>query len=168
MNNNINELLVKELLKRHLTISFVESFSGGLASKKIVDISGSSLAFLGSIVSYSTFIKETLLNIDKNLILKYSVASKEVALEMAKKGKEIFNSDIVCSFTGEAGPISNTNVKVGTVFIGFIIKNKIFVDELHFSLSRNELREEAVNYAFKKIFEEINKNYEKNSFSLHS
>ncbi len=151
----IAEKLVKKLIEKHLTISFVESFSGGLAAKKIVDIPGSSQTFLGSIVSYSTFIKETLLHIDKNLIEKYSVASKEVALEMVKKGKEIFSSDIVVSFTGEAGPISNTNVPPGTVFIGLIIFNEVFVYEKHYNLSRNELRDVATDYAFKKIFEKI-------------
>lgn len=151
----IAEKLVEKLIEKHLTISFVESFSGGLAAKKIVDIPGSSQTFLGSIVSYSTFIKETLLHIDKNLIEKYSVASKEVALEMVKKGKEIFSSDIVVSFTGEAGPISNTNVPPGTVFIGLIIFNEVFVYEKHYNLSRNELRDVATDYAFKKIFEKI-------------
>lgn len=151
----INEKLVKKLIEKHLTISFVESFSGGLAAKKIVDIPGSSQTFLGSIVSYSTFIKESVLKIDKSLIEKYSVASKQVALEMAKKGKEIFNSDIVISFTGEAGPTSNTSVPAGTVFIAIIFFNEIKVYEKHYNLSRNELREAATNYAFEKIFEKI-------------
>ena len=34
----INEKLVRKLIEKHLTISFVESFSGGLAAKKIVDM----------------------------------------------------------------------------------------------------------------------------------
>ena len=151
----INEKLVKKLIEKHLTISFVESFSGGLAAKKIVDIPGSSQTFLGSIVSYSTFIKETVLHIDKSSIEKYSVASKEVALEMVKKGKEIFNCDIVISFTGEAGPISNTNVPPGTVFIGIIIFNEVYVYEKHYNLDRNELRDAATDYAFEKILEKI-------------
>ena len=91
----------------------------------------------------------------KSLIEKYSVASKEVALEMVKKGKEIFNSDIVISFTGEAGPISNTNVPPGTVFIGIIIFNEVYVYEKHYNLNRNELRDAATDYAFEKILEKI-------------
>lgn len=151
----INKKLVKTLIKNHLTISTVESFTGGLAAKKIVDIPGSSRTFLGGIVTYSTLIKEYVLGVDKSLIDKYCVASKEVALDMAKKGKEMFMSDIVISFTGEAGPISSSGVKVGTVFIGIYFLDQLEVYELHIKKSRKNVRKSAVNYAFKKIFKKF-------------
>lgn len=151
----INEELVKVLLEKHLTISFVESFTGGLAAKSITDVSGSSKTFLGSLVSYSTLIKEFVLGIDKKIIDEFGVASKECALEMAKKGKEMFNSDIVISFTGEAGPISNTNIEVGTCFIGIYVLNEIKVEEIHIDGSRNDVRTGAIEYAFKKILKKF-------------
>ncbi len=151
----LNEELVKTLIKKHLTISLVESFTGGMAAKEIVDISGSSNTFLGSIVSYSTFIKETVLKIDKEKILKYGVASKEIAEEMAKKGKEIFNSDIVISYTGEAGPISSSNVKAGTVFISIIFFNELETYKLELEPDRNSVRKEAIRYSFEQILNKV-------------
>ena len=154
---NINEELVLALIKNNLSISIIESFTGGLASSKIVDIPNASKVFKGSIVSYQEEIKQSVLHISKDLIDKYSVDSKECALEMARSVKSIFKSDISLSFTGEAGPISyKKDVLPGTVYIGIIIQGKeeTFKEVLS-NLSRNEVREKAVEIAFRKIFEEI-------------
>ena len=154
---NINEELVLALIKSNLSISIIESFTGGLASSKIVDIPNASKVFKGSIVSYQEEIKESVLHISKELIDKYSVDSKECALEMARSGKNIFKSDIALSFTGEAGPISyKEDVLPGTIYIGliFLDKEETFKEILN-GLSRNEVREKAIEIAFRKILEKI-------------
>ena len=62
-NDTLPGVLIKELTKRNQTIVFAESCTGGLLSASITSISGSSLVFQGSIVSYSNEVKSSLLNL---------------------------------------------------------------------------------------------------------
>lgn len=153
----INEVLVNLLIDKNITISSIESFTGGLAASKIVEIPGSSKIFLGSIVSYSTSVKENLLGIDENLIDKYTVISSQIAEEMAKKGKKIFNTDIVISFTGNAGPSTIEDTTLGLCYMSIFYKDKIHTYEKHYDKSRNEIREDAVNFIFEEIIKMIKK-----------
>ncbi len=154
-----NLTLAKLLIENNLTIGFVESFTGGLAAAKLVDIPGVSKVFLGSLVTYSSLIKESLLNIDKEIIDQYDVVSKEVASLMAKSGKEILKADIIISFTGDAGPTtSNEKIKVGTGYIGILFFDELEVVEFIHPTSRNKYRYDAISLAFDKLIKKI-KNY---------
>ncbi len=109
---------LKEIIKKiggDLTVSTAESITGGLISSIITDTPGSSKFFLGGIVSYSNFSKVKLLDIDENTLTRYGAVSREVCLNMAKKVKEIFNSDYSLGVTGYAGPEAE-NKKVGLVY----------------------------------------------------
>ncbi|MCD4670185.1 MAG: nicotinamide-nucleotide amidohydrolase family protein [Actinomycetia bacterium] len=87
-----------------LTISTVESITGGLISSIITDTPGSSQFFTGGIVSYSNFAKVEILRVDKKLIEEKGAVSKEVCLEMAAKAMSIFETDYSLAVTGFAGP----------------------------------------------------------------
>ncbi len=103
--------------QNRITISAAESITGGLVSSLITDTPGSSEYFLGSIVSYTNFSKETLLKIDDLLIKKHGAVSKEVCAQMAKNCKEIFKSDFAISVTGFAGPtVNEKNKDIGLVY----------------------------------------------------
>lgn len=148
----IFEELVNLLIENNLTLSSVESFTGGLFSSNIVNISHASKVFKGSIVSYMSIIKENLLNISEDIIEKYSVDSKEVALLMSKSGKKLFESDITISFTGEAGPISNVKgVLPGTIFISIIYLNKEYSFSYFIKGDRNKIRKQSIIIGAKKI-----------------
>ncbi len=148
----INQELVELLISKNITISSIESFTGGLAASKIVEIPGSSKIFLGSLVSYSTLIKEKVLKIDKEIIDKYTVISKEVSEEMVKKGNEMFNTDITISFTGNAGPSSILDTTLGLCFMSILYKDKIITYKKEYkNKSRNEIREDAVNFIFEEL-----------------
>jgi nicotinamide-nucleotide amidase len=56
-----------------------------------------------------------LLDIDKSVLEKYGAVSKEVCLDMAKKVRDLFNSDYALSVTGYAGPEAE-NGKLGLVY----------------------------------------------------
>ena len=101
----------------NLTISAAESITGGLISSLITDTPGSSKYFLGSIISYSEFAKKAVLGIDDSIIKNSGAVSREVCIEMAKKAKELFNSDLSISATGIAGPTSPEKEKdIGLVY----------------------------------------------------
>lgn len=139
----------------HLTISSVESFTGGLFSALLTSIPGSSNYFIGSVVSYNSSVKE-LIGVDKSIIDKYTVVSQEVAEEMAKSGSKLFNTDICVSFTGNAGPTSDIGDKsVGLFYISILYKGKVTTISSLLHLERNKLREKAVLIALEKIIEII-------------
>ena len=145
--------VIEELKKRELTISSVESFTGGLFASSITEIPGVSKIYLGTLVSYSTKIKKDVLNVDSDVLNNYGVISKECAEEMLVKGKEMFNSNIVVSFTGNAGPDSMENKEAGLIYIGICINDSNHIYELNIKKDRNVVRKEAVKFAFDKIYE---------------
>ena len=148
----INETLVKLLISKNISLSSVESFTGGLAASKIVEIPGSSAIFPGSLVSYSTKVKEEILGASKEIIDKYTVVSKECLEEMLSNGKKMFNTDIVIAFTGNAGPSSIEDTTLGLCFMGIYYNDKMYLYKKEYkNYSRNEIRNKSVDFIFEEI-----------------
>lgn len=148
----INETLVKLLISKNISLSSVESFTGGLAASKIVEIPGSSSIFPGSLVSYSTKVKEEILGASKEIIDKYTVVSKECLEEMLSNGKKMFNTDIVIAFTGNAGPSSIEDTTLGLCFMGIYYNDKMYLYKKEYkNYSRNEIRNKSVDFIFEEI-----------------
>ena len=121
---DISKILVDTLIEKGLKISSAESCTGGLVSKKITDISGSSAVFDCGVCSYSNGIKEKLLGVDKNVLDTLGAVSEETALQMAEGIKTVSQSNIAVSTTGIAGPTGGTeNKPVGLVYIGVAKKD---------------------------------------------
>ena len=102
----LNNIIVDKLKANNLTISFMESCTGGLLANQITNCDGSSEIFKGSLVTYSNEFKEKF-GVEKETIDKYSVYSAEVAKEMATNASAIANSDIGVGVTGR---IANENI----------------------------------------------------------
>lgn len=118
-NTSISESLKRVIIgkNKNITISVAESITGGLISSMITDTEGSSEYFLGSVVSYSNYAKDKLLQIDGSIINRHGAVSKEVCLEMACNVKKLFNSDFAVSATGFAGPgVTEKNKEAGLVY----------------------------------------------------
>lgn len=153
---------LKEAIKRAdsgLTLSTAESMTGGLVSSIITDTPGSSEFFLGGIVCYSNFSKTRLLSVDKKILDRYGAVSQEVCLEMAKKVKEIFNSDYSLSITGFAGP-EKENEGTGLVYcciLGPDHYGKVY--EKVFHGSRCEVKFRAVQFIVNELRVAINKKF---------
>lgn len=142
--NSISEIFHEFMLKNNLTISAAESCTGGLLQKMLTDNSGSSKYFWGGVVSYSNDIKNRILNVRKSSLDNFGAVSKEVAEEMVAGLNAKFNTDISVSITGIAGPEGGTEEKpVGTVFVSFFIKGKIFTERYIFSGNREHIRQKT-------------------------
>ena len=76
---------------------------------------------------------------------------------MATYGQKLLDTDVIVSFTGNAGPSVMEDKEVGKVFIGIIIKKEVEVLELNLTGDRNEIRNKCVEIALNKIFEKINR-----------
>ena len=145
--------VVEKLIKRGLTISIAESITGGLISKMITDVSGSSNVLKESFVVYSNDSKISILGVDAALIDKYGVVSKEVAKDMAIKLKMITGRDICISTTGNAGPTVCDDKPVGRVYVGVNFLDEMNVYSLDIKGDREKVREETASFIFDKIEE---------------
>lgn len=117
------DVAVSELISAKKTVTFAESCTGGLISKKITDVSGASEVFNMGAVTYSNEIKSLLLSVKPETLKAHGAVSKETALEMCKGAAELSGADIGVSVTGIAGPGGGSEEKpVGTVWIGVYSK----------------------------------------------
>lgn len=145
--------VVKKLIDKKISISVVESITGGLISKLITDVPGSSLILSESYVLYSNDSKVSVLGVDAGLIEKYGVVSREVAKDMVVKLKMITGKDICISTTGNAGPDICDNKPVGRVYVGINYLDEVSVYELDIDGSRDDVRNKTVEFIFNTINE---------------
>lgn len=143
--------VVKKLIEQKLTIATAESITGGLVAKMITDVPGSSEILKESFVVYSNEAKIKILGVDKDIIDKYGVVSKEVAEDMAKKLKELTNRDICISTTGNAGPTVCDDKPVGRVYVGIYFKDGLKVYELNLLGEREDIRQKTADFIFDNI-----------------
>jgi nicotinamide-nucleotide amidase len=117
-DHNLEEALGYMLLEHKMTLSAAESCSGGLLSKLLTDIPGSSRYFLGGVVAYSNEVKHHILGVKCETLDDYGAVSEETASEMALGVMRRFSSNLALAITGIAGPAGGTESKaVGTVYI---------------------------------------------------
>jgi len=149
-------ILLKE---KGRTVCTAESLTGGKIAATLVSVAGSSAYYKGSIIPYSAETKINLLGVSPKTIEKHSVVSAEVAIEMAKGGKEKLKTDYAIAVTGNAGPSTdNTDKSVGVVFIAIATDSAIFVEEFNFGKPRGRVIDKTVNKSLELLLKEILKN----------
>ena len=155
----IEVMLGRLLTSKNATLATAESCTGGKIAQVITSVPGASNYFKGSVVSYATETKISLLGISSELIKEYSVVSFEVAKEMALAVKRIMNTDYAIATTGNAGPSKGDgNSEIGTVFIAIATPNNLVVEEFNFGQPRVKVIDRTVNKAFEMLQKEILKN----------
>lgn len=138
--------LVEILIEKQYSIASIESLTAGLFTSKVAEVSGASTVLKGGLVTYMTSCKVDVLHIEQSLIDKYGVISEQIAKAMVLKGKELFQCDIVVSFSGNAGPMVMDNKPVGLVHMAILWEDKVSSFEQIFKGTRNEIREQACTY----------------------
>lgn len=155
----IEVIIGKELIKNKLTLATAESCTGGNIAKMITSVAGASQYFSGSVVSYSAKAKKEILRVSSKTIDKYSVVSKQVAIEMAVQCKKLFNTDYAVATTGNAGPTKDkTDKTVGVVFIALATPSEVLVREFNFGQPREKVIQRASNKSLEMLRKEILKN----------
>jgi nicotinamide-nucleotide amidase len=110
--------VLERLGQVNATIGTVESCTGGLVAGALTDIPGSSVVFMGGLVTYSNAMKSALANVPAELIRKYGAVSPECAVAMAEGGRQRLGTTHCLAITGIAGPGGGNDTKpVGTVWI---------------------------------------------------
>jgi competence/damage-inducible protein CinA-like protein len=114
MEERVGELL----LKKQQTLALAESCTGGLISRRITRIAGSSAYYYGGAVTYANEAKINFLGVKPNTLEKYGAVSEQTALEMSQGIKTRTGASIGLSVTGIAGPSGGSDEKpVGTVWM---------------------------------------------------
>lgn len=140
--NTLQEKVVLNLKEKGLHLATAESCTGGLISKKITEVSGSSEVFDCGVCSYANFIKNKVLGVDNNILETCGAVSAECAMAMAKGVAELANADIGVSTTGIAGPTGGTDTKpVGLVYIGVSTPECDFAVKTLLAENKNNNRE---------------------------
>lgn len=160
--NEIEEEIVKFMLKKELTLVTAESCTGGLLTGRIVNVPGVSEVLKAGLVTYSNKAKRKYLEVKKSTLKKYGAVSKQTAKEMAKGAAIGNDADIAIAVTGLAGPDGGTEEKpVGLVYIGCYAKEKVVVEEYHFTGTRQQIREQSVKAALELLKNCIMQSYGK-------
>lgn len=160
IDTTIPETVVKLLTENNLKIAVAESCTGGLVSKMITDVPGSSEVFEGSIISYSNRIKNEQLGISYHVLEKYGAVDHHVASLMAENVKRIMGADIGIGITGIAGPGGGSGEKpVGLVYISVCCCKRTKLLKFKYSpkSSREKIRELAATNALIMAMETIKK-----------
>ncbi|AHB36156.1 CinA family protein [Spiroplasma apis] len=141
------------LKANNYTISSCESFTGGLFGSDLSNIPGASTVYKGGFICYSDEFKINQLGIEPEIIKKYSSVSIEALKEMLHKTKNILNTDVVVGFTGYATPIDLHNQRSGLSYVGFLLKDEVFLFELNIykNISRKKYKKKALNLLLTKI-----------------
>ncbi|NTW95107.1 MAG: nicotinamide-nucleotide amidohydrolase family protein [Erysipelotrichaceae bacterium] len=145
--------LIKTFSLHGKTLSTCESFTGGLFASKICGIPGASQVYLGSIVAYSVSAKLDLVHIDPKLIQQYGTISPQVVSQMAEKTRLLFKTDYAIAFSGNAGPEAQEGKAVGLWFGAISTASQTIVFGGISNLSRNDLREDAIETGCKNLLE---------------
>ncbi len=158
-DETIEVVLGRQLTQLGKTIATAESCTGGKIAQTLTSVAGASTYFRGSVVSYATDTKVSILGVSQQTIENYSVVSAQVASEMALGAQKIMNTDYAIATTGNAGPSKGeADASVGTVFIALATPNGVLVEEFNFGQPREKVIDRTVNKAFEMLQKEILKN----------
>lgn len=141
----LEESVVQLLKEQQLTLTTVESCTGGLFTGRLVNVQGASEVLKQGFITYSNKAKRKLIGVKKLTLKEFGAVSEKTAKEMAKGAILTTGSDVAVSITGIAGPDGGTKEKpVGLVYIGVSVKGDMRVKEYHFTGNRAKIRESAV------------------------
>ncbi|MGH7559437.1 MAG: competence/damage-inducible protein A [Gemmatimonadales bacterium] len=145
---DLAEVLLRAARERRLTVAVTESCTGGLVSKRITEIAGSSDVFVGGVVAYGNEVKRDLLDVPQPTLDAHGAVSAETAAAMASRIRRRLGASLAVAVTGIAGPDGGSDEKpVGLVWFGFDGPQGIQTERYVFPGTRPEIRARAAQFA---------------------
>lgn len=124
-DEDLNEVVVRLLKKKRLTIASAESCTAGLFPAAITDVAGASEVLSSAYITYSNESKIREINVPTETIERYGVVSPQVAEAMAAGTKERSGADIAITITGFAGPEADPGHEAGEAYIGYAMGDEL-------------------------------------------
>ena len=138
-DDTMESVVLDACRRRGLTLATAESVTGGLVGARLTGVAGASDVFRGSIVSYATDVKRSLLGVGDG-----PVVSEAAARQMAHGVRERLGADVALSLTGVAGPAEQDDQPVGTLFVGLVGPGFDEVRQSRLPGQREQMRQFAV------------------------
>ena len=115
-DETMEHAVLSRLRARGWTLGVAESLTGGLVGARLADVPGASDTFRGSVASYATEVKRSVLGVTAE-----HVVSRDCAAQMATGAQRVLGADVGISATGVAGPTPQDGQPVGTVWFGLAV-----------------------------------------------
>ena len=136
------------------TLVTAESCTGGGIGAALTGVPGSSKVYKGGIISYTNWVKENFLQVDREVLGAYGAVSAPVAEAMAQGARDQLQADVAVSVTGLAGPDGDDfGNPVGTVYIGYSDEHQTLSRKFRISGDRETVRAQAIRMALKLVLE---------------
>ena len=136
------------------TLVTAESLTGGGIGAALTAVPGSSAVYKGGIISYTNWVKETVLGVSHDTLETHGAVSLQTAEEMAVGARRVLQADVAVSVTGLAGPGGDEyGNPVGTVCIGFCNEQESFAVKYHFEGNREDVREQTIRAALELVLD---------------
>ncbi|MEM7349683.1 MAG: competence/damage-inducible protein A [Acidobacteriota bacterium] len=117
-DETLESVVGRQLSAAGRTLTTAESCTGGLVAERLTRVPGSSVYFLGGVVSYTNELKRRLLGVPAEMLAEHGAVSEPVARAMAQGVRSRYGSDYGIGITGIAGPGGGSEAKpVGTVHL---------------------------------------------------
>ena len=152
--SDLVEAVAEVLASESNTLAVAESCTGGLMSKRITDLPGSSTYFRGGVIAYADRVKLELLGVEEAVLVENGAVSEAVAAGMACGVADLLNADIGVGITGIAGPGGGTSEKpVGTVWCAVAAQGGVRTSHRVFGGDREAVRERASQMALLLLYQ---------------
>jgi nicotinamide-nucleotide amidase len=115
----IEHAALRALEARGWTLGVAESLTAGLIGARIGAVPGASRTFRGSIASYATEVKQSVLGVTTD-----HVVSEQCAIEMATGAQRVLGADVGIAATGVAGPDEQDGQPPGTVWFAIALPGR--------------------------------------------
>ena len=125
--------LTKRLIDEELTITTMESCTGGMIASLLTDTEGSSAVVRGAFVTYSNEAKIRL-GVSADTIRTYGVYSAETAREMAQVCREYYHADMGVGVTGTTGNTDPANADSVPGEVWFAVDFQGHTEDHHLTL----------------------------------
>jgi nicotinamide-nucleotide amidase len=147
-DEELHDIIVRELLERDLTVATAESITAGQVAERLGRVPGASGCLLGGVVAYHNDVKMKLLGVTRQMLDEHGAVSAPVAETMARTCRELFGADFALSTTGIAGPSGATATKpIGLVFAALAWAGGTKVQRFSWGGTRTEVQSRSTKMA---------------------
>jgi len=106
-DENLEDIVVNLLIKKHKTVAVVESCSGGALTDRLTNHLNSNSYLSHSIISNNLNTTSTILGVLPESLIQFGAISAEIAVQMAQKIKDMNFSDFGVAINGNWTPTQN-------------------------------------------------------------
>lgn len=121
------------------SLGVAESLTGGLIGARLTAIPGASDVFRGSIVTYASDLKRSLLGVADG-----PVVSEAAVVAMAEGAARVLGADVTVAATGVAGPASQDGEEPGTVWLATLVDGQVEPFRIRYRYDRERVRQFSV------------------------